>query len=300
MADVNRARLLAPVAPALLASLLATGCTAGARAGARGLLFPPDPSPDAVAREEAAHNPAPATPWVPPEARLVRHLSDAEREELKRAWSLFVAEDPRWEMARDTFLERGGSTPYALAENLVRYFIAASGRNYVRHVKRVAENARVVGEPAVGYFAQLVLLDERPLPKPVTVPGPDGTPRTLTTWKNDDLTRQNAVTVLVAIGPPAVPTLASRPYVGAPSATARRYVAYALGKIATDQAVDAVASLLASPDWRERGAAVKALAFALPLNARARGPLERAKSDPDPFVQKKAVEALAGKVSEDV
>jgi hypothetical protein len=284
-----------------LALLLGFAACRNARLGAPGLLPPPDPSPEALAAEEAALPPAPpARPAPPPAARRVEGLSKADFEEFNRAWLLFVKEDSRWPIARDTWLARGGSAPYVLAENLLRYFMSATVHGGPRHVERVAENAKVAGEPAVAYFATLLVTDARPLPKPVTVSGPDGTKKTYTHWKNDDLIRQQTALVLAAIGPAAVPTLASPPYLRAPSAASRRYVAYALGRIGTDEAVDAVGTLLSAPDWQERGAAVKALGFAALSNERARTHLQRAAKDPDPFVRKKAEEALAGKVRDDV
>jgi hypothetical protein len=290
------------VALAAFAALALGACRGGVRVDGPGLLVPrPEPSPEAIAREEALHAPRVATPAPPPpERRRVGGLRPEDFEEFNRAWVLFVKEDPRWPVARDTWLERGGAAPYVLAENLVRYFWSATAHASPRHVARVAESAKAAGEPAVGYFARLLAMDSRPLEKPLTKIEADGSKRTVTHWTNDDVTRQHAVTVLVAIGPPAVPTLASPEYLRAPSPAVRRYVAYALGRIATDQAVDAVATLLASPDWQERGAAVKALAYALDTNARARAPLERAKADPDSFVRKKAAEALSGKVRDDV
>jgi hypothetical protein len=286
---------------ALTLAVAAPGCRGGARVGGPSLLPPPDPSPEAVAREEAAALASrPALAGPPPETRRVEGLGSRDFEEFNRAWVLFLRDDPRWEVARDAWLARGGAAPYVLAENLVRYFVHASGRNDPRRVERVARNAAAAGEPAVAYFAELVVLDERPLPKPVTVLEADGSRRTVTHWTNDDVTRQHAVTVVAAIGPVAVPVLLSPRYLNTPSKAGRRYVAYALGRIATDQAVDAAATLLSSPDWTDRAAGVKALSFALDRNARARAPLERASADPDPFVQKKAKEALSGKVHDDV
>ena len=71
----------------------------------------------------------------------------------------------------------------------------------------------------------------------------------------------------------------------------------ALGRIGNDAAVDAVTGVLSSTDWQDRGYAAKALGFALNYkkNARARAPLERAMTDPDDFVRKKAKEGLDGK-----
>jgi hypothetical protein len=295
---VSRAR---PALPLALAALALAGCRNGARADGPGLLVPrPEPSPEAIAREATVVVAAPEPPAAPPERRVVEGLSPRDFEEFNRAWVLFVREDPRWPVARDTWLERGGAAPYVLAENLLRYFWSATAHGSPRHVQRVAESAAAAGEPAVGYFARLLAMDSRPLERPVTRIEADGTKKTVTHWTNDDVTRQHVVTVLVAIGPPSVPTLVSPSLLRSPSPAVRRYVAYALGRIATDEAIDAVGSLLSSPDWQERGAAVKALGFGLDRNARAKGFLERAKGDADAFVRKKAEEALSGKVRDDV
>ena len=125
--------------------------------------------------------------------------------------------------------------------------------------------------------------------------GSDGRERQVTVFLNDDVTRQHLALVLASIGKPAVPRLSSPPFLHAAAPSARRYVMYALGRIATDEAVDAVATMLSSAEWQDRGSAAKALVFALLTNARAKAPLERAKGDPDPYVRKKAGEALEGR-----
>jgi HEAT repeat protein len=78
--------------------------------------------------------------------------------------------------------------------------------------------------------------------------------------------------------------------------SARRYAAYALGAIATDQAVVALGQMSRTgADWQERGAATKGLGFALRKNPKARSHLERALNDPDDFVKRKAREGLEGR-----
>lgn len=231
-------------------------------------------------------------------------LSEADWAEFNRAWRLFVDRDPRWSRARADWLAKGGPAPYVLSENLFKYFWSASGAMRRDEVQRVGREAAVVGEPAVGYFADLLVLEKWPL-REATVStsfNPDNATqplqRTVTHLEIDDVTRQDAALVLAAIGAPAVPTLASPQVLQAPVPSARTYAAYALGRIGDDAAVRALAGLLrSSPEWKDRGAAAKALGFALKSNPSARAPLEAALTDPDAFVRRKAQEGLDGKVS---
>jgi HEAT repeat protein len=203
--------------------------------------------------------------------------------------------------ARTDWLAKGGAAPYVLSENLFRYFWSASTLQKKDEILRVGREAAYVGEPAVGYFADLLVLDSWPLREAKTTNMFDpetgkAMETTITHLAVDDVSRQNAALVLAAIGPPAVPTLASPAVLQAASGSARTYAAYALGRIGDDAAVAALAGVLrSSTDWKDRGAAAKALGFALPKNPSARAPLEAALQDPDRFVRKKAEDALAGK-----
>jgi HEAT repeat protein len=154
----------------------------------------------------------------------------------------------------------------------------------------------------VAYFAQALVLERWPLREPVTLDvfNPDDRDKPLRkTFHHveiDDLTRQHAAKVLMAVGAPAVPTLVSPAVLGSSSPSVRTYALYALGTIGTDEAVEALARVLAgSESWRDRAAAAKGLGFALARNPAARPPLERALGDPDGFVQTKVREALAGR-----
>jgi HEAT repeat protein len=107
--------------------------------------------------------------------------------------------------------------------------------------------------------------------------------------------------ILAAIGEPAVPTLTADAYLRQSSSSARRYVMKALGRVGSDRAVDALASMLSAADWQDRGVAASALGVALAFrkNERARPALERARGDPDEFVRRKVEEALAGKTKDE-
>ena len=288
----HAARPAALALVALLAGVLGSGCRAGARArvGAGGPAGPEAYAP-ATERRPAAD---PAGKMVVVEDRDVGRLSDADFGEFNRAWVLFVRHDPGWPRARDAWLSRGGAAPYVLSENLLRYFGSATSFGGRAEIDRIAESARAAGEPAVGYFVNILVLDTWPLKEPVYVPVAGGGKREVRVWQNDDVTRQHLAIILSAIGAPAVPRLSA---VGlrAGSVSARRYAMYALGRIGTDPAVDAVAGMLGAPDWQDRGSAAKALGFALRENPRAKEPLTRAAADPDAFVRKKAQEALSGK-----
>jgi hypothetical protein len=287
----RRTSILRP-APAVLALLVAAGLAACSSAS-------PGPAPGrAAAPVERTRGPAVG------DERLVRasEVPAADRERFAAAWRLFVTHDPRWDAARDAWLARGGAAPYLLAENLFRYFWSASRAARRDEVLRVADEAQRVGEPAVAYFAKALVTDRWPLGQPVTVEvfNPDNIDKpllkTFTHYDIDDVTRQHAAQVLARIGPPAVPTLVSPAVLQSALPSARRYGAYALGAIATDDAVRALGGMVAGGGtWQDRGAAAKALGFALPKNPQARPYLEQATRDPDDFVRRKAEEGLSGK-----
>src|SRR5262245_1683340 len=300
---------MGPVRPIRALFLVALGAAAAAAGGCRmGARADRMAAPPETAAGGGAPVVPPGTDYVPPTAPIdpnerrvivddhqVGVLSPADVAELQRSWILFLSRDPRWKEARAAWLAKGPAAADVLAANLLRYFWSASKYKGRDEVLRVAENARVVGAPAVGYFMNILVLDSWPLKQPILVTQKDGTTKELRVWLNDDVTRQHAALVLARIGPPAVPGLAAPAVLRSPAASARRYALYALGSIATDDAVTAVAGALASSDWQDRASAAKALGFALPRNPKARAPLERASKDDDPFVRKKAEEALAGK-----
>lgn len=222
--------------------------------------------------------------------------------EFRNAWQLFTTKDPRWPDARDAWLAKGPRATTLLAENLFRYFWGASKGNHRAEINRVAHEAKAVGAPATDYFVRALVTDRWPLSEPVTVkvfnPDNPNVPlsKTYTHFDMDDLTRQHAAYVLAGIGAPAVPALVSNRVMRAKVASARRYGAYALGAIGTDEAVRALDRMLrGSGDWQERGAAAKGLGFALKKNPLARASLERAMRDPDEFVRRKAKEGLEGR-----
>jgi len=306
-----------------LAALALANCVGGARSGRRAFgradasaSGAPTASADAPAASGEPTGSGDSSPRTGPvidspvvlEDRWVGVVSPEDFAEFKAAWVLFVRHDRNWPEARDRWLKKGGAAPNVLAENLLRYFLSATAYGRVdaktgsrRDINWVAASARKVGEPAVGYFASLLILDERPLDRPVVARDSDGKPVEHRVWTNDDVTRRDLSTILSAIGEPAVPTLATDAYLRQSSQQARRYVMRALGRIGTDRAVDALASMLTASDWQDRGVAVAALGHALVFrkNERARAALERAKGDPDEFVRKKAADSLAGRLKED-
>ncbi len=232
----------------------------------------------------------------------VSKLSRAEMAEIERAWSQFLAGSPLWRISLHSIVERGGAGPYVLSENLFRYFFQASIHSKKGEVQRVARSAAIIGEPAVAYFAKPLVEDLVPLGKPVEAMVPDPNDpksrirKTFHHFQIDDFTRRDAAKVLVAIGEPAVPTLASAPLLTAARPSGRRYAAFALGKIGSPAAVEALARhYAATSDWQDRAAAVKALGAALKKSPEARAVLERATQDPDHFVREQADKALAGR-----
>jgi HEAT repeat protein len=232
----------------------------------------------------------------------VSKLSREDLREFQGAWRLFVTHDPSWEDARERWLERGGAAPFLLSENLFRYFWSASRYGKTDEVWRVGENARRVGEPAVAYFAKALVTDKWPLKEPVTIEvfNPDNIAKpltkTFTHYDMDDQTRQDAARVLATIGESSVPLLTSATVRQSSLRSARVYGSYALGAIGSDAAIAALARTLdEEPEWQVRGAAAKALGFALSRNPKAKAPLEQALQDSDRFVREKAKEALEGK-----
>lgn len=232
----------------------------------------------------------------------VSDLSTADRRQIAEAWQQFLTRSPLWKINLRIIADRGGAGPYMLSENLFRHFFTASIYSQPQEVDRVARSAAVIGEPAVAYFTKPLVTDLVPLGKPVVAEVPDPNDpqcrikKTFHHFQIDDLTRRDAARVLVAIGAPAVPGLASATSLREARPSGRRYAAFALGKIATDEAVAALDRMLrAAGDWQDRAAAVQALGAASRKNATARAPLERALQDPDTFVRKKADQALAGR-----
>ena len=284
----------------LAAAVLAAGCRAGV---ARGRVGSGLGAGGGGTTGGGGDMPAPAQGPGPSgekeilvENRNVGRVTRAEFAEFNAAWDLFIRRDKGWKAARDAWLARGGAAPYVLAENLLRYFWSATAWGKREDIYRIADSARAAGEPAVGYFANVLALDEWPLKEPVTVQVQGGEPKVVRVWKNDDVTRQHLAIVLAGIGAPAVPRLTSAPVLRGPSVAARRYAMYALGSIGSDPAVDALGGMLSSaPDWQDRASAAKALGFALKRNPRAKPLLEAAANDPDRFVKKKVEEALSGK-----
>jgi len=287
----------------LLASLLLWGCALGGCSGdgtSQG-----ETSPRSGRRAAAPDATAVETPniRVGDERKIdVAALSQLERREIERAWAQFVNRSPLWPVTLRTIVHRGGAGPYVVSENLFRHFFKASIYAKKGEIRRVARSAAIIGEPAAAYFAKPLVADLVPLGKAVVAEVPDPNDpksrikKTFHHFQIDDFTRRDAAMVLAAIGAPAVPTLASPALLHRARPSGRRYAAFALGKIGTDPAVDALDRFLAqSPDWQDRAAAVQALGAALRKNRRAEVPLGRALHDPDAFVRKKAVEALAGR-----
>jgi hypothetical protein len=231
------------------------------------------------------------------EDQRIERLTPADWDEFNRTWLLFVRRDKGWPEARDRWLARGGAAPFVLSENLVRYFLSASAHGLRSDLNRVALSAQKAGDPAAAYFTNLLALDSWPLKEPVRVKQPDGSVKEVTSWVNDDVTRQHAALVLAAIGEPSVLRLTAPEVLRSPIPSVRRYAMYALGRIGTDPAVDALTGMLSSPEWQDRGAAAKGLGLALTYrkNERARPGLERAARDGDEFVRNKAQEGLSGR-----
>jgi hypothetical protein len=229
-------------------------------------------------------------------------LTAADQDEMQRAWRMFVEEDPRWPRARDGWIAKGPAARTILAENLFRYFWSASKVMKKDGVMRVGHEAALVPQEAIVLWGDLLALDKWPLHEATTarVFDPDNATRpgtvTVTHLSIDDVTRQYAALVMALIGPPAVPMLSRPEILAAPRPSSRTYALYALGTIGDDAAIGVLAGqLTGAGDWKDRGAAAKALGFALLKNESARGPLERSAEDPDGFVRKKVEDALSGK-----
>jgi len=230
-------------------------------------------------------------------------LTSAEIAQFRMAWNQFVTHQPIWRFSRDEWLAKGGAAPYVLSENLFRYFWSASLVRKEDEIDRVGENAAVIGEPAVAYFAKCLVLDKWPLKGgafTTEITDPDDLDgkikKTFSHFEMDDETRRFAARVLAAIGEPAVPTLSSDAVLKQARPTSKRYAAYALGRIGSPAAVVRLQEMMRTdPGWAERAAAATALGEALRNGADTRVALEQAaNSDSDAFVRRKAREALLG------
>lgn len=253
----------------------------------------------------------PAAPPEPerPAARLgagrsvdVAALAPEEMDEMARAWRLFVEDDPRWPAAREQWVAKGPAARQVLAENLFRYFWSASRLMRKDGVLRVGKEVAFVPDEGTLLFGELLALERWPLREATRtlVFDPDNASRpgvaTYTHLGIDDMTRQYAAMVLAVAGPASVPVLARPEILGGPRPVARTQAYYALGTIGNEAAVAVLQrELEAARDWQQRGAAVKALGFALPRNPAVRPLVERCLADPDPFVRRKAEEALTGR-----
>jgi HEAT repeat protein len=237
----------------------------------------------------------PADLATPPPATLTAD----DKRAFTDAWRHFLDRSPLWPSRRRAWLARGGAADQVLAENLFRYFWAMSFQARADEVDRVAREASHVGAVAVPYFGRPLVVDSIPLKEPlrVKVEDPDDPKKShfkmVSELQMDDITRRDAATVLGEIGEPAVPLLARDDVLVTGRPATRRHAARALGRIGSDAAVDAlVAVLVRGTDWQDRAAIVAGLGAALP-HPRARAALEQARQDSDPFVRRKAEEALA-------
>ncbi|MDJ0973598.1 MAG: HEAT repeat domain-containing protein, partial [Planctomycetota bacterium] len=228
-------------------------------------------------------------------------LSPQDRREFQIAWNHFLTRSAVWPLYRDEWLKKGGAAPYVLSENLFTHYFRAVLSNRRGELPRVAETAQEIGEPAVAYFAKALVTDSWPLKRPITteVMDPDDLnarkKKTFHQFVMDDETRRWTAGILASIGEPAVPTLSSPAVLRRAHKTSRRYAAYALGRIGTPEAVDALVVMLqSSPNWEDRAAAATALGQTVDASTRAREVLlQAAETDTDRFVRKKANRALA-------
>lgn len=294
MPGMTHARPSLPFAAALTSAIAL--CLAGCSGGPSG----------------AGTGPGPASVEVPaqrPVARLgagrtvdIASLRPEDHAQMASSWRLFVEQDPRWPGARSAWVERGPAARQVLAENLFRYFWSASTLMRKDAILRVGKEVAFVPEEGTLLFGELLALERWPLREATQalVFDPDNATRpgvaTYTHLGIDDMTRQYAAMVLAVAGPVSVPVLSRPEILGGPRPVARTQAYYALGTIGNDAALAVLArELAAARDWQQRGAAVKALGFALQRNPAARPLVEGCLSDPDPFVRRKAEEALEGR-----
>lgn len=257
---------------------------------------------DTSSKGDARQDPISAAPRMGDDRRVdVSSLSAEDRRQFELAWNHFQRRSAVWPLYRDEWLKRGGAAPYVMSERLFGHFFQAALVGRKGELPRVAETAEVIGGPAVAYFAKALVTDSWPLKKPITteVMDPDDLngriKKTFHKFVMDDETRRWTAGVLAAIGDPAVPTLSSSQVLRRAHKTSRRYAAYALGRIGSQGAVDALVVMIqSSPNWEDRAAAATALGQAVEESTRAREVLlQAAETDTDRFVRKKANRALA-------
>lgn len=299
----SEGRGLSAVLWVLLMAALVAGCASDGSSSS------PKPKPSDMADADTA--PVTRGPSFGDERQVdARSLTPKDRADFANAWRQFVQERPAWPVMRNEWLSRGGAAPYVLSEALFRHFFVASmqksrQRAMQYEIERVGEEAAIVGEPAVAYFAKCLAVDSWPLSRQTTLEVADPEyldgriQKTFDRFEMDDETRRDAARVLARIGEPAVATLASDRILRASRPTSRRYGAYALGRIGSPRAIAALGRMLTTAsDWQDRGAAASALGEALMRGPEARAHLEAARTrESDEFVRRKIDDALSGRTT---
>jgi len=203
----------------------------------------------------------------------------AQIQELKRVEALWKAEDPKFPAARNEILKDPVATAWWTRTLL--FYAVGSHQQSLRRQRDLLGTVRA--KQPLGYRKALAEL---------RVVGGPGVPVVV-----DELLRHHelknrglGVQILIYMGPGIVPEL--EPYLAHKDKRVPRQVLQVLGGLASDpRARDLLLRNIRNPDWSFRAKALESLALAgetqLPLLHQA------ALHDPDPFVRRRVVVALA-------
>jgi HEAT repeat protein len=213
----------------------------------------PESEPAPAARAETAAAPSAPSP---------------HSETLRGYWRLYKTDDAGWPAAREAWLALGQGDSWILVENLVAEIVRSSDAGDARALSRARREIASIPGPAVPFLVEAL-------------------------EHGDNVTRRHCADALVAIGAPAVPAITGR--LSSYGPPARRSAVALLGEIGDPGAVPALARVAAADaEWTVRAEAVGALARFLPATEAAeRAIAEPLPGDADPFVRRKAAEALA-------
>jgi HEAT repeat protein len=189
-------------------------------------------------------------------------------EHLRGYWVLYQKDDPGWPEAKRLWLTLGQPDSWLLVENLLREMIISADHGDAARSARARTELGKIADVSVPYLVEALN-------------------------QGDNVTKRHCADVLVSIGKPAAAPLAAG--LSGLEPEGRREAAAALGRIGDPAAIPALVEVSrGDPEWKVRAAASESLGvFASSAPAAEESLARSVSSDPDPFVRRKAAEALA-------